>query len=269
MTIATQMNGLTGSIHQRGTQPQPLLFLSQMFPRCIDASGRSDTLHPSAPLCNFVVCQRSNRNLIMKFLFATSAKEIARQRDEAKSMADPRTTSSPPGEAGSRFPTPHAVVITTVPTVKAAILPKLGKDGERRALRRSVAKKPYTYRRVGIAANAYPLFPGAIGHDKPKLLLPHIFDGVIAVYLLVQPAMLLQAIIVKAQQNWNGTTTRRRICTVRRRGTQKTFEVFQSHARVRPEGLLHGEIRSDRRFAANESPTLCRATTAVSSAAEI
>ena len=60
MGIAIQMDSPAGSIHQRGTQPQPLLFLSQMLPRSVDAGGTSDTLHPSAPFRYFVVCQRGN-----------------------------------------------------------------------------------------------------------------------------------------------------------------------------------------------------------------
>ena len=118
----------------------------------------------------------------MKFLRATSAKEIARQRHQAETMTDLRTTDTPPGEAGSRFPTPHSVGVRAVSAVKAAILPGLVKDGETRALRRSIATEAHLHRRIALAANAYTRFHCALGHDTPKLLLPHEFDSVITVY---------------------------------------------------------------------------------------
>ena len=125
------------------------------------------------------------------------------------------------------------------------------------------------HRRFGIAANAYPLFSGALEHEIAKLLLPHERNGVIAVFLVIQPAMLFQAIHVEAQQNWNGATARRPICTVRTRCMQKTFVVFKRHACVRPEGVRHGDIPRYRHNTADESPALCKATTAVTSATDI
>ena len=115
--IAIQMDTPGGSIHQRGTQPQPLLFLSQMLPCSVDACGTNNTLHPSTPFRHFVVCQQGNRNLIMEFFFASPAKEIARQ-GKTKSMAVTGTrTGRCQGEADSHFPTLHAVFVTTAPAL--------------------------------------------------------------------------------------------------------------------------------------------------------